>query len=688
VRDVVIENGFAGWRLAARELIRADVRPQNVSWLESGDVQTQLLRGADFFSAASICDSSDGNHATIETHDTALAESRVPREFLRMAESVACHSDSGRWHALYRVLFRLTHGEPSLLEVATDPDVHRLFVMDKAIRREVHKMHAFVRFRAVESVAPAVDQREQSPTTYVAWFEPLHNVVERASGLFVRRFASMRWSILTPLCCAHWDGDAVRFTEGVSRAAAPREDELEELWRSYYAHIFNPARVATATMHAEMPRRYWVNLPEARLIGALTREAPARVTRMLTQLHERAAEIPAELRSRVGEVTVPERATGVSNVAYPAALDVPGVWDVVHDPGVTVAKLRAHEAFVSVSSSAEHAVNFRGHITVHDATIRLGTASWTDPTLLHRGVFYPDSANTAEERLQYYASRYSLVEVDSTYYAPPTRSMAAAWAARSPEHFVFDVKAFALMTEHGAETKRMPDWLRRLLPRSLAGTERIYANNLRARILDEVWSRFIGALAPLHEANKLGPILLQFPRWFTPSKQSAETLRVARERLGKLSAAVEFRNPEWVSERLATRTFALLERLQLTYVVVDAPPGTDSSMPPVAAITTPELSVVRLHGRRTAAWEARHSVVSERYRYLYDDSELREWTARVADIAWRLDKPRAQFPDMARVKQGVHVVFNNCHANYGTTNTEEITQMLIEFENQRRGTVN
>ena len=199
---------------------------------------------------------------------------------------------------------------------------------------------------------------------------------------------------------------------------------------------------------------------------------------------------------------------------------------------------------------------------------------------------------------------------------------------------------------------------------------------------DEIFERFTAALAPLRDANKLGPVLLQYPRWFVPSRESAHELRAARLRLGDASAAVEFRNPAWVTGRVASRTMQLLEELQFTYVVVDAPPGTSSSMPNVSAITTPGLAVVRLHGRRTATWEARNPVVSERYRYLYDRDELLEWSRKIEQLSTRLGEI-SSFPDMARAKQGVHVVFNNCHANYGTTNADEITALLIEFDKER-----
>jgi len=598
---------------------------------------------------------------------TAAPATTVPRAFLEIARSVSCHADAGRWDALYRVLYRLMHGEPSLLEVVTDPDVYRVTAMHRAVQRAVHKMHAFVRFRAVES-------EESSARAYVAWFEPVHNVVERACPLFVRRFASMRWSILTPRACAHWDGASIRYSGGVSRDMAPTEDELEELWRSYYAHIFNPARVSVGAMQAEMPKQYWANLPEARLIPALTRDAPARVARMLSQLDAPAAELPEELRSRVGVVTAPVRSRHAQVASVSRELDTPGAWDPVHDPGVGAAASRVARA---------HGKSRATPVLVNDVPIRVGTASWTDPTLLQRGVFYPDGVSTPEDRLRYYTSCFPLVEVDATYYVPPTRAMTAAWAARSPDDFVFDIKAYALMTGHAAETKRMPDWLRRQLPRTLASDARVFAKDLPVPVVDDLWQRFAGALSPLQDANKLGPVLLQYPRWFSPSRASADSLRAARERLGSLRAAVEFRNPDWVTGRIAERTFALLQELDLTYVIVDAPPGTRSSMPPVARVTTPDLSVVRLHGRRSAAWEATNQVVSERYRYLYDRPELEDWSVRIARLTARM-RASGSFPDMAHARQGVHVVFNNCHANYGTTNADEITALLIEFDQMRR----
>ncbi len=258
MRTVVLDGSWDGWRGAARALLAEGVPPERVLWREEDG--TALLDG--LWSAAG------------EAGPVAPAEPvRVPRKLLETLEEAACFRDPERWALFYRVLWRVARGERHLVRVASDPEVHRLLRMAKAVHREVHKMHAFVRFRTV-------DEGGEEPR-YVAWFEPDHPVVERAAPFFARRFASMRWSVLTPDRCAHWDGERLEFTPGLPRSAAPRDDELEALWRTYYAHTFNPARLRTRAMRAEMPKRYWRNLPEAAIIPGLVHDAPARVRRMI-----------------------------------------------------------------------------------------------------------------------------------------------------------------------------------------------------------------------------------------------------------------------------------------------------------------------------------------------------------------------------------------------------------------------
>jgi len=294
-----------------------------------------------------------------------------------------------------------------------------------------------------------------------------------------------------------------------------------------------------------------------------------------------------------------------------------------------------------------------------------GVAGWADSILTGRGVFYPHPAGTTSPaaRLRHYASHFPMVEVDSTYYTLPTRDAAAAWAACTPERFTLDVKAHGLMTGHGADVRRLPDWLRRELPRDLVTAGRVYAGQLAPPLVDEVWRRFLDALAPLRDAGKLGAVLLQYPCWFTPSRGSARALARARERLGDDVGAVEFRHRDWLGDRLAPRTLRLLERVGLAYVIVDGPQGMASSVPPLVAVTSRRLAGFRFHGRRRDTWETRTAPASERYRYLYDEGELAPWAARVLEVARR--------------EARVHVIFNNCHGNYGAANAVEFTPLLL-----------
>jgi DNA polymerase len=246
------EEDFEGWRDAARMLALADVRPEEVSW--------SLANGTDDLFAGEGIQSFSGGPAF-----------SVPRAFLDLARTVVCHSDAERFSLLYTLLLRLrTH--PSLLEDRADPMLRRVEGMAKAVRRDMHKMHAFVRFREVE-----VEGKER----FVAWFEPEHHIVRSNAGFFVRRFASMRWSILTPELSIHWDGAILTESPGAKRADAPGGDPLETMWKAYYAAIFNPARLKVKAMLKEMPKKYWANMPETALIGELVAGARNRELEMV-----------------------------------------------------------------------------------------------------------------------------------------------------------------------------------------------------------------------------------------------------------------------------------------------------------------------------------------------------------------------------------------------------------------------
>jgi uncharacterized protein YecE (DUF72 family) len=301
-------------------------------------------------------------------------------------------------------------------------------------------------------------------------------------------------------------------------------------------------------------------------------------------------------------------------------------------------------------------------LVVGGCRVFVGAASWTDPTFTARGVFYPDDARTAEGRLRYYASRFPLVEVDSPFYALPTVPMALNWIDRTPDTFVFDVKAHALMTGHATEVARLPAELRAALPSELAGVSRVYAKDLPPELDDAVWSIFRMAIEPLHASGKLGAVFLQFAPWVAPTRESPAMFERVRERLGDLPVAVEFRNAAWLSERLRARTWDLLARFGMSYVAVDEPQGTPTSMPPLVQVTAPRLAVIRLHGQRADTWAARGVPAVEKYRYLYSVAELDAWAARIIAAA--------------EAAEQLHVVFNNCYANYGAVNAAEMIQLI------------
>ena len=257
MEQITFRPTFEAWQRAARGALQRDLPPHAVVWQEISAEQPAL----DIF-----------EEEVAEPAPSQTKTPRVPRSFLDLSRTIALHSEESRWALLYRLVWRLTHGEPKLLDIPVDRDVAQALALQKAVRHDIHKMRAFVRFREIE---------RDDAKWFVAWFEPAHHIVEHNAPFFVDRFASMRWSILTPDKCAHWDGRELKFTAGVAKSQAPREDNLEALWLTYYANIFNPARVKVHAMQAEMPKKYWRNLPEAAVIPSLLQEAPRRVEAMV-----------------------------------------------------------------------------------------------------------------------------------------------------------------------------------------------------------------------------------------------------------------------------------------------------------------------------------------------------------------------------------------------------------------------
>ena len=293
--------------------------------------------------------------------------------------------------------------------------------------------------------------------------------------------------------------------------------------------------------------------------------------------------------------------------------------------------------------------------------IYYGTSSWTDKTLIASKRFYPSAVSSAEDRLRFYAEHFPFVEVDSTYYALPSERNAALWVERTPSHFVFNVKAFGMLTQHPVSVRSLPGRVREELPKSELDKQRLYPKDFPEEARDLVWSMFASAIEPLAAAGKLGAVLFQFPRWFVRSRKSFDYLRELGERV-TYPVAVEFRGGGWMDEGKRESTLEQLEELGFAYVVVDEPQGFKSSVPPVVACTSPELAIIRFHGRNAETWEKPGLTAAERFRYLYSEDELREWVGPARELAGQAKR--------------VQLLMNNCYQDYGVRNAAQIAGML------------
>lgn len=282
----------------------------------------------------------------------------------------------------------------------------------------------------------------------------------------------------------------------------------------------------------------------------------------------------------------------------------------------------------------------------------MGTASWTDKTLLASG-WYPEEADSAQARLEYYASRFPLVEVDSTYYTPPNERNSELWVARTPADFRFNIKAFSLLTQHPTKPSALYKDLR---PES--ATKNLYLRDLDQSTVDSVWDRFLSALAPLHDAGKLGAILFQFPQWFPIGRRNKEYVLECQRRCAPARICVEFRNKTWLSAENEHETLDFLRSYQVPYVCVDMPQGHASSVPPVVAATA-DLAVVRFHGH-SDKWTSKD--IYERFGYEYSEPELREWAPRLKNLAEGAGE--------------THVLMNNCYRNYAQVNAQQLADLL------------
>ncbi len=299
--------------------------------------------------------------------------------------------------------------------------------------------------------------------------------------------------------------------------------------------------------------------------------------------------------------------------------------------------------------------------------ILIGTASWTDPTLVKDGHFYPADAKTSEERLKYYASKFPIVEVDSTYYFPPSERNSVLWIERTPKDFTFNIKAYSLLTNHPTKRDSLYAEVREALPDDVAEKARVYRENVPPELVDQVWQRFHDALMPLHSAGKLGAVLFQFPEWFVIGRKNKDYIAEAAERLEDFRIAIEFRNETWLNERNREETLDFLERHDLPLVCVDMPQGFKSSIPRFAAATAKDLAMVRFHGRDPEVWAKKNVPASERFRYHYSKEELGEWVQPIEDLSQQTRE--------------THVLMNNCYRNYAVDNARDLGDLLgIEIE--------
>jgi len=284
--------------------------------------------------------------------------------------------------------------------------------------------------------------------------------------------------------------------------------------------------------------------------------------------------------------------------------------------------------------------------------IRVGTASWTDKTLLESG-WYPQTANTPEKRLGYYAKQFPIVEVDATYYGPPAEQTTKLWAERTPDGFTFNIKAFSMLTGHPTKVSAIYKDLR---PET--DKKNVYPADVPAQTYEEIWTRFLSALDPLVAAGKLGALLFQFPPWWGIRRDHKDYLREVAARCRPLRPAFEFRNASWFDGDNAEETLRFLRRNELPLVCVDMPQGHKSSVPPLLEATA-DLAVVRFHGH-SDKWTSKD--IHEKFGYEYSREELREWAPRLRALA-----------DSAATTQ---VFMNNCYSDYAQRNASQLQGLL------------
>ena len=295
-------------------------------------------------------------------------------------------------------------------------------------------------------------------------------------------------------------------------------------------------------------------------------------------------------------------------------------------------------------------------------TIKVGTASWTDPTLIKSKRFYPPGCSSAEARLRFYTTQFPLVEVDSSYYAMPSASNSVLWAERTPDDFTFNIKAFRLFTGHQTDRAMFPKDMQAALPQN--GKKNLYYRQVPGDVLQELWRRYLEAIEPLRTAGKLGAVHFQFAPWMVNNAEGRKHVEHCADVMDGYTVAVEFRHESWFADAERTaRTLAFERERRLVNVIVDEPQGPPNSIPAVWKVTNDDLALLRLHGRNHATWNIQGATASSaRFNYDYDDDEL--------------DGLATQIYEISQAVAQTHVVFNNNFEDQGQRNAKTLMNML------------
>ena len=295
--------------------------------------------------------------------------------------------------------------------------------------------------------------------------------------------------------------------------------------------------------------------------------------------------------------------------------------------------------------------------------VLVGTASWTEPTLIKSQRFYPPDAKTPEERLRYYASQFPIVELDSSFYALPSFKNSVAWVERTPDEFVFDVKLFRAFTLHQTPLKSLPSDIRKQVAGLAGKGGNVYYGDLPEDVKDELWRMFLEGIDPLKAAGKLGYLLVQLPPWGVKNHDNVQHVEDCLRRLDGYQVALEFRNKTWLSERSRASTIGMLREMNVPMVIVDEPQGFGSSLPLVWESTSSELAVVRFHGHNDEMWTKKGLASSAlRFNYLYSQKELEGFVEPVQKLA-------------QEAKQ-VQAMFNNCYEDKAQVNARQFRELL------------